>query len=154
VAGDTLDEANESFTLGLSGASGAAILNGSGTGTIVDDDPATVTGRRLTIGDVTVHEGDAGTRTAVFTVSLDKASTSTVKVNYATVSASATKISDFLTKTGSLSFAPGVTSLTIQVTINPDDLAEGNETFKVKLSGAYLATITDGTGLGTIVDDD
>ena len=58
-------------------------------------------------------------------------------------------------KTGTLSFAAGVTSLTVKVTINPDKVtAEGNETFTVNLSGASGAAVTDPTGVGTILDND
>jgi chitinase len=43
---------------------------------------------------------------------------------------------------------------TINVTVNGDATLEGNETFQVQLSAPVGATIADGTGLGTIVNDD
>ena len=57
VRGDTLDEANETFTLNLSNAVNAAIADGTGTVTITDDDPLPT----LAINDVSVTEGDTGT---------------------------------------------------------------------------------------------
>jgi hypothetical protein len=40
------------------------------------------------------------------------------------------------------------------VPVTGDRLGEPNETFAVNLSGATDATIADGPGLGTIVDDE
>ena len=154
IAGDGTDESDESFTVELSVPTGATLGDGTGGGTIVDDDPRTITGRRLAIGDVAVHEGDAGPRTAVFTVSLSKASTSYVKVSFATANGTATKALDYTRTLGTLTFAPGATSMTVAVPIAPDDLAEGDEAFTVNLSAASGATITDASGIGTILDDD
>ena len=70
VNGDVTDEANETFTVGLSNPGNATIADGSGTGTITDDDAAPT----LSIDDVSVAEGNAGTTTATFTVSLSAAS--------------------------------------------------------------------------------
>src|SRR5262249_3360868 len=43
---------------------------------------------------------------------------------------------------------------TITVLVNGDRLAEANETFAVNLSAPTNATIADGQGVGTIVDDE
>ena len=154
VAGDTVDEANETFTVVLSNPAGAPISDASGTATIVDDDPKTVSGIRLTVGDASVHEGDSGARAAVFTVSLSKASTSTVKVSYGTANGTAVKRVDYSRVAGTLSFAPGVTSLTVKVPILADDVIEGDETVALNLSAASGATLTDESGTATILDDD
>src|SRR6185295_15045037 len=66
VNGDTLFEANETFFVNLSGASGATVTDNQGLGTITNDDVAPT----LSIDDVTVTEGNAGTVNATFTVSL------------------------------------------------------------------------------------
>ncbi|MDP9402039.1 MAG: calcium-binding protein [Actinomycetota bacterium] len=153
VGGDTADEANEAFVLMLSSPAGAVIGDGTGAGTILDDDPPAVSGRRVAIGDVAVHEGDAGSRSAMFTVSLSKASTSTVSVSFATAKGTATG-GDFTASSGKLSFAAGTTSLTVEVRVTPDTTAESDESFSVKLSNASGATIADATGTGTVVDDD
>ena len=56
-------------------------------------------------------------------------------------------------QSGTLTFAPGVTSQTIVVPILNDATFENSETFTVTLSGAVNATIADATGVGTIRDD-
>ena len=69
VEGDTLDEFDETFSVDLANPVGVAVADGSGVGTIVDDDAAPL----VSIDDVSVTEGDAGTTTASFTVSLSGA---------------------------------------------------------------------------------
>lgn len=153
IAADTADEADETFGIALSHARpvGVSIGDGAGVATIVDDDPGT--GRRLAVGDVSVPEGDAATRAAVFTVSLSRPSTSTVTVNYATADVSATAGTDYTAAGGTLSFAPGTTSATIKVPVTGDLTIENDETFTITLSGASGATTSDATGTGTIIDD-
>lgn len=153
VAGDTADEPNEGFTVTLSAVAGVTLADGTGAGTIADDDPLPVA-KSLSVGDVRVHEGNGGTRTAVFTVSLAKPSTATVSVAFATANGTAGKLADYVKKTGKLTFAPGVTGMTVKVIVNPDTAAESDETFVVNLSSPYGATVADGSGTATIVDDD
>jgi hypothetical protein len=105
----------------------------------------------LSINDVTVNES-AGT--ATFTVTLAPAATSVVTVNFTTSSGTATSGTDFSATTGLLTFPVGVTTRTITVPITNDLLAEGSESFNVTLSGAVNASIANGTGVGTIVDND
>ena len=102
----------------------------------------------LTIGDVTVTEGHAGTQSATFTVTLSAASDQPVTVAYATADGTATAGSDYQAASGTLTFAPGETSKTITVLVNGDRLGEPNETFLVNLSGPTNATIADGQGVG------
>ncbi len=150
VNGDTLDEINETYFLNLTNPSNATIGNGSGLGTITDDDPLPA----LSINDVTVTEGDAGTVDATFTVTMSQISGRTVTVNYATANGSATSPADYLAASGMLSFAAGETTKTITVTVNGDILDEGDDTFAVNLSNAVGALVTDAQGIGTITDDD
>lgn len=153
VRGDVLDEGDEYVVLELRGGSDLTVVDGWGKGWILDDDPATVAGPRLAIGDATVHEGDVGTRPAVFTISLSQPTTSTVTVNYATVAGTASA-ADFVPRSGTVSFAPGTISRTVKVAANADtSLREPDETFTVKLSAASGATLTDKKGLGTIADE-
>jgi hypothetical protein len=153
ISGDTAVESDETFFVNLSGASGATIADGQGVGTILNDDipPA------LTIDDVSLAEGDGGTTAFVFTVSLSSASTTTVTVKYATAAdtaASGGKKPDFTRLSGVLTFAAGETTKRITVLISGDTTVEPDETFFVNLSGASGATIADGQGVGTILDDD
>jgi CSLREA domain-containing protein len=108
----------------------------------------------LSINNVSQNEGNSGTTPFVFTVTLSAASASTVTVNYATADGTATAPSDYAATSGTLTFAPGVTTQTITVNVVGDTTPEPNETFTVNLSTPANATIAAGTGTGTIVDDD
>ena len=108
----------------------------------------------LSINDVSLTEGNSGLKNFTFTVKLSKASASTVTVNFATANGTALAGSDYLAKSGVLTFAPGQTSKTVVVQVKGDTVVEPNETFFVKLSGATHATIADNSGTGTIQNDD
>ncbi len=150
VNGDTTVEGNETFFVNLSNPSGATISDSQGQGTINDDDTAT-----LSINDVAVTEGNAGTVNAVFTVSLSKPSSSTVTVQYQTANNSATAPSDFTALSlATLTFNPGDQTKQVTVVVNGDTTVEGNETFFVNLSNPSGATISDNQGQGTITNDD
>jgi len=107
------------------------------------------------INDVSVTEGNSGTTTATFTVSRSGDTTQAASVDYATANGSATAGSDYIATSGTLTFAPGVTSLTISVAVNGDTVIEPDEVFYVNLSNASPgAGLSDGQGVGTILDDD
>src|SRR6266542_1676479 len=155
VNGDCLQENNENFFVNLSGATNATISSGSGLGTMTSDELP----RFFSINSVTVAEGDTGTVDAVFTVTLTgqpggAACPQTATVNYATTNNSAVAPGDYTATSGTLTFNPGETSKTITVTVNGDCLQENNENFFVNLSGATNATISSGSGLGTITSDE
>jgi hypothetical protein len=103
---------------------------------------------------VSVTEGNAGTTNAVFTVSLSPASTNTVTVHYASADGTATAGSDYTALSGTLTFAPGDTSKTITAAVNGDTINEPDETFVVNLSNPSNATVADGQGRATILNDD
>lgn len=106
------------------------------------------------INDVTVTEGNTGTVAATFTVTLSASSTQSINVAYATGNGTANAGNDYQAASGTLTFAPGETSKTITVAVNGDRIPEPNETFVVNLSSPTNATIADGQGIGTIVDDE
>jgi hypothetical protein len=108
----------------------------------------------LAISDVWTVEGNTGTLAVTFTVSLSAASNQTITVAYATANGTATAGSDYQAASGTLTIPAGQTTGTITVLVNGDRLAEANETFAVNLSAPTNATIADGTGVGTIVDDE
>ena len=108
----------------------------------------------MTISDVSVTEGNSGTKAATFTVTLSPTSTQAVTVGYATANGTATAGSDYVATSGTLTFAAGVSTQTIAVTINGDATVETDETVLVNLSGATNATIGDAQGIGTITNDD
>lgn len=82
VLGDTLVEGSEQFTLHIDGVFNATPGSLVATGTIADDDSAS-----LAIADVSLLEGDAGVRSATLTVSLTPASAQTVSVGWNTTNA-------------------------------------------------------------------
>jgi probable HAF family extracellular repeat protein len=108
----------------------------------------------LTIGNLSIVEGQSGTSSAVFTVSLSAAHNQTVTVDFTTADGAATAGIDYQANSGTLTFAPGETSKIITVLVNGDRLGEPDETFVVNLSSATNATIADGQGAGTIFDDE
>jgi hypothetical protein len=151
VQGDTLAEGNETFFVNLSAPVNATIADAQGIGTIVDDEAVPT----LSINDVTVTETDAGGVTAVFTVSLSAVSATTVSVTYATANGTATAPADYTAAAATvLTFTPGTTTRTITIPIAGDLVSEGSETFVVNLSSPVAATIADGQGTGTILDND
>ena len=107
----------------------------------------------ITMSDVTVTEGNTGTRAATFTVTLSAAYGQPVTVAYATANGTATA-GDYQAGSGTLTFVPGETSKTITVLVNGDRFGEANETFFVNLSSPTNATVANGQAVGTIVDDE
>ena len=108
----------------------------------------------VSVGNVSLNEGNSGATAFNFTVSLSAATAQTVTVNYATADGTANAPTDYQAASGTLSFAAGETSKTITVSVSGDTTIEPNETFTVNLSGATNATIVGGTGTGTIINDD
>ena len=151
VAGDVLDEIDETFVVNLSGPTNATIADSQGVATIADDfNPAP----SLTIDDQNLTEGDAGTATMTFTVTASAVSAKTMTVAYATADGTATSPADYTLSTGTLTFNPGQLTRTFNVPIVGDTRDEFDETFVAGLSTPTNATITDDQGVGTIVDND
>ena len=107
-----------------------------------------------TIGDVSVTEGNSGTKLLTFTVTLNRSNTRTMSLRYATKNLTATAGSDYVAKTGTLLFAPGQVSKPISITIIGDTTHEANETFGVVLSKSVRMKFADSVGVGTITNDD
>lgn len=108
----------------------------------------------LSISDVIVLEGNAGTTNAVFTVTLSPPSSQTVTVDYGTADGTATDGSDYASLSGTLTFPPGTTTQPISVAVIGDTLVEADEIFYVNLENPGSANIADGAGHGTITNDD
>jgi hypothetical protein len=147
VNGDVIDEANETFTVRLSAPSGATISNGTGVGTILDNDapPAlSVTG--------TAASEAAGT--AVVPVTMSGASAQTVMVHYTTTGGSATAGDDYSTVSGTLTIPAGTSPGAIDVPLINDTTDEPDETFQVALSTPTNATVAGVAAQVTIADDD
>ena len=123
-------------------------------GTPVNGDPPPPSVPDISIADITLNEGDSGTTTGVFTVSLSEASSTPVTIDYTTSDGTATTGSDYNSVSGTLSIDAGQTAATIAVDILGDTADEENETFSINLSNAVGAAIDDGQALATIIDND
>ncbi len=108
----------------------------------------------VSVSDATVTEGNTGTVNATFTLTLAYASNVDVTVHYATADGSAVSGSDYTAASGVVTIPAGQTSAMITVAVKGDRLPETDETFAVNLSAAINATIADGQGIGTILDDE
>jgi hypothetical protein len=87
-------------------------------------------------------------------VSLSRASDQVVTVDYTTANGSGAAGLDYVAAAGTLTFAPGETTKTVEVTVLDDAVNEMGETFYVRLSNAVNAAIVDGEGSGLIADNE
>jgi hypothetical protein len=147
VFGDPSYDANESFTLSLSNPTGATLTRPQATGTIFSSVPAPA----LSVADVSVTSPTSGTTPAVFNVTLSAPSGETTTVQYAAADGTAAAGSDYYAASGTLTFAPGQTSQTINVSVIGDPVYDPNETFTVNLSNPTNATLARAQATGTIV---
>ncbi len=149
ILGDTLVEPDETFSLNLSNpSSGNLIADAQGIGTIVNDDP------KLSIANAAIAEGNSGTSTMTFTVSLSGAANQPITVNYATANNTAIAGIDYTATSSTLTFAPGETRKTINVAITGDTFVENDEAFQVILSNPTNAALATSQAVGTILNDD
>ena len=145
IAADLSFEATEAFTLDIVSATVSAndllnpaatsaitVLDASGSATITDNDPKP----SMAVSNVTLAEGNAGTVVATLTVTLDQPVGVALTINYATANGTAIAGSDYTAASGSVTFAPGVTSMPITVTVSSDTMFELDEAFAVNLTSA------------------
>lgn len=145
VIGDTTFESNETFQVKLLSSTNASIEDDTGLGSVINDDGVP----SLSIDNVSFAEGS----TQAFTVLLSNASAQPITLAYATTDGVA-GASDYIAKSGTLTFSPGVLSMAIPIRTLEDDLNELDETFFVDLSQPVNAFISKGNGVGTIIDND
>jgi len=112
------------------------ITKAEGIVTIANDDALPT----LSIGDVSIVEGNNGTADAVQQVTLSAPSGQNVSVKWQTADGTASAPTDYLASSGVLTFAPGVTKQTLTNKISGDILVEGDESFTVNLSAAVNAS--------------
>ncbi len=159
-----------SFTVtGISIANGASfwirwadsdLIPGSDDGLSVDDFSITPNGTvavpNLSINDISLNEGNAGTTSFDFTVSLSSpAGAGGVTFDIATADNTAASPSDFTAQTLiSQTIPAGSSTYTFSILVNGDVVTESNETFFVNVTNVTGATVTDGQGQGTLVNDD
>ncbi len=110
----------------------------------------------LSITNVSQNEGHSGNSNAVFTVSLSApAPAGGVTFDIATAPGTATAGSDYLhTALTAQTIPPGSSTYSFTVPIIGDTDFEPDETFFVTITNAVGASVQDGQGQGTLVNDD
>ncbi|MGE4073841.1 MAG: Calx-beta domain-containing protein, partial [Lysobacterales bacterium] len=154
VLGDAIVEANETFAVGLGTPTNplVSITDGSGDGTIVNDDAATVA-----IDSVVEAEGDSGSSSYAFAITLTGNVQDGFTLPYQSTDGTATAGSDYTSVTGTLSFTGTSGQVrNVLVAVSGDTTPEADETFFVDLGTASVAGVTSAParGTGTIVNDD
>ena len=147
IVGDVVnEESNEYFMLHLAYPANIDIKR-DGKGTIIDNDKQSA----LYVNDVQITTTDLGVLQAVFTVALDVPSGRTVTVNYNTADNTSIANVDYLPASGTLTFAPGVTTQHVTVPVLTSDSYYANELFFLQIAGATGAWIVDPQGVCTNV---
>jgi uncharacterized protein len=154
---------------GLSIANGAVfwlrwadsdLIPGADDGLSVDDfsltPNGTVSAPNLSVNDVSLNEGDSGTTSFDFTVSLSAAAgAGGVTFDVATADGTATAGSDYTAKSLAVQTIPaGSSTYSFSVLVNGDSATEPDETFFVNVTNVTGAAVSDNQGQGTIVNDD
>jgi predicted extracellular nuclease len=163
VALDEID--NSAYTGPTSGSSAQLLAEISNKANWTGDDanpvsfPAafTITNTpALSIADLTQVEGNSGTSSFEFSVTLSSpAPAGGVSFQATTTDGTATAGSDYVALSAApFSIAEGLSSATVTVTVNGDTVDESDETFTVTLSAVTGATVADGEATGTITNDD
>ncbi|MFM2199718.1 MAG: hypothetical protein RLZZ505_3150 [Verrucomicrobiota bacterium] len=109
----------------------------------------------LSVADVSVTEGNSGSKNLTFTVRLSKTDRNkTITANFSTADGSASAGSDYTATSGTVTIAAGRSSSLVNVAIAGDASVELDETFFLTLSNPVNAVISDGQAVGTITNDD
>lgn len=109
----------------------------------------------LSVSDASVTEGNSGTTTATFNVTLSSSDHDGVTFTIQTADGTATSAdADYQPRSETVTIPDGSASFAFDVVVNGDLTFESHETFSVTVSGATGATVVDGTGVGTITNDD
>ena len=106
----------------------------------------------LNVADARAVEGQDATLD--FVVTLSRAASWTVSVDYATADGSATAGEDYSAASGTLTFNAGETTKTVRVAVLDDVVNDGEETLTLTLSNPSGAWIEDGEATGTIENSD
>ncbi len=152
VNGEYTREPNETILLKLSNGSNTSNTTAQAIGTILnDDDPELILG-----GTSFISEGTGAIKGFSFTVTLTKPSSNNISVDFTTEDVTAKAGKDYVATGGSIIFAPGETSKTIDVQIIGDSIDENDETFRVTISNPSPSEISiiNSHATCTITDDD
>ena len=106
----------------------------------------------IAVADAHVEEDDGAV--LAFAVTLTRAASRALTVDYATSDGSAQAGVDYTAASGTLTFQAGESSKTIEVGVLDDAHDEGEETLTLRLSSASGGLLTDGEATGTIENRD
>ena len=151
VRGDRVAEPTETFAVNLSAPTNATIGDGQGIGTILDNEP------RISISDVSKSEGKKNQTTLfTFTVTLSAPYDQAVTMSFRTADGTAkTSNSDYVAKSGTLTFKPGETTKTITIEVKGDSKRKAHEAFYLDLfNNSSNSLLSKYRGIGTIFNDD
>jgi hypothetical protein len=147
---DAIEEGTETLTLRLSGQplafltpGGVAMVDRDATITILDDEG-------FRISDARALERDG----VIFFTVTRNSGVAPATVSYETVAGSARAGADFFAATRTVEFGVGETSRQIGITLRNDAVAEGEESFTLRLTGSTETGIADGEAIGIIGNDD
>ena len=177
INGDTVAEADESFSVNLFNASNAMIADGSATGLLLNDDAGptptptpsvtptpgvtptpspTPTGSDLVQFSSTSYSVNENVGSAIITVTRTGPGAAAASVNYATSNGTATAGQDYTAVSGTLTWAAGdLTAKTFTIPINDDLVIEAGETVNLTLSGPVgVALGPPSSAVLTILDND
>jgi hypothetical protein len=155
VSADSTVELDETFTATISAPSVGVITTAAATGTITNDDSAVVS-----LAGSTVVEGDSGTASLSFTVSMTNPVDTEVTVDRQTLATgTATAGVDFTAlPSAALSIPAGETSASFSVSVTGDHEVEPDQTVDASISNLSAGgrSVSFGTisVAGTIDDDD
>lgn len=151
VLPDLVDEDDETLTVTLSNPVATTIIDGTATGTIVDNDPAPT----ISTGDCASLEGNAGTTPCTFPLTLSNPSSRSITLSYATSSGTATSGSDFQAASGTVTFPPlSLGPQNVSVALVGDTAIEEDEDFRLTLSNPVQGVIGNSQADGIVQDDD
>ncbi len=152
INGDTVHEGDETFLVKLSNIQHTANSTASVIATITDDDPAPT----ISVADATVIEGNSGTATANFAVTLSNPSATDVTFTAQTMDGTATTADNDYVALDAATITIPARSVngTVQVIVNGDTNIEPDENFSLLLSNASGGTLANTSATGTIQNDD
>jgi Calx-beta domain len=133
------------------------LSNPQGGGAFIGSPSTTVTVTETTLPSITmsggsVVEGTSGTTDLPFTLTLQP-TVNTVTVDYTTVDGTATAGQDYTAGSGTVTFAPGQTTQTVDVSVIGSTVVKPTETVLLELFNATNATISQLSTTGTILND-
>ncbi|MEM7533883.1 MAG: right-handed parallel beta-helix repeat-containing protein, partial [Chloroflexota bacterium] len=145
LVNDNVDEGDEGFILTFLKAVNGILTSAFTEGTIGNDDHAV-----LSVNSPSANETDG---VLTFRVQLSNPFINDVTVSYHTENISALDGTHFTGQSGTQTIPAGATGINVTVPIDNLDIAQGNRTFQLVLTGVSAVPVGTANGIGTIVDN-